>query len=117
MKAETVCQGCRLRFPHNLQATKRTSYNCSAECWSLFADVLGAEYNSVVVFRQVHQLTVDTYAVQHAGGEHPDKSVAIHLAGLYAAHTQRRQPADIAPWLQQIANRTSRWPHFPPLLW
>ncbi len=32
-----------------------------------------------VLFGRVHQLTVDTYAVQHAGGLHPDKSVTVHL--------------------------------------
>ena len=40
---------------------------------SLFEEVLAAEFQNPVLFRQIHQLTVDTYAVQHAGGQHPDR--------------------------------------------
>jgi Family of unknown function (DUF5946) len=89
-------------------------YNASDECWSLFTEVIGAEFSNAVLFGQVHQLTVDAYAVQHAGGPHPDKSVAVHLSGVYLAIERGIPPASIAPLLQQLATRVHDWPHFDP---
>ena len=78
---ESTCPGCGLRMPVSEGAAYDGYYNTSPECWSVYTEVLGAEYSNPVLFGQVHQLTVDTYAVQHPGGLHPDKSIAIHLAG------------------------------------
>jgi Family of unknown function (DUF5946) len=89
-------------------------FNASPECWSVFTEVVGAEFANVVLFSQVHQLTVDAYATQHAGGPHPDKSIAIHLAGLHFHYAQGVKPTSIAPLLQQLATRVSEWPHFDP---
>ena len=58
--------------------TNDSYYNASPECWAVYTEGLGAEYSHAVIFGQVHQWTVDTYAVQHAGGSHPDKSIDIH---------------------------------------
>ena len=83
---ETICRGCGLKMPaRTTSSTSRGYYNTSDECWDLYTEVLGTEYSNAVLFGQVHQLTVDAYAVQHAGGPHPDKSFAIHLYGLYLA--------------------------------
>jgi hypothetical protein len=60
-------------------------FHASAECWSVFEEVLAAHFQNSVLFGQVHQLTVDAYAVQHTGGRHPDKSVCVHLVGLCLA--------------------------------
>lgn len=43
-------------------------YNCSAECWSVCTEVLGSEFGNALLFGHVHQMTVDTYALQHAEG-------------------------------------------------
>jgi hypothetical protein len=67
-------------MPRQPGAARHAYYNASPECWTVYSETLGAEYSRPVIFGQVHQLTVDAYAVQHAGGEHPDKSVGIHLA-------------------------------------
>lgn len=72
-------------MPARKATTGRSYYNMSAECWDLYTEVLATEYSNAFLFGQIHQLTVDTYAVQHAGGPHPDKSVDIHLSGLYLA--------------------------------
>ena len=77
-----ICPGCGLEMPISQRDYDRKFY-ASAECWSVFEEVLAAEFQSAVLFGQVHQLTVDTYAVQHAGGHHPDKSVCVHLVGLH----------------------------------
>ena len=59
-------------------------------------------------------MTVDAYAVQHAGGRHPDKSVCIHLAGLCLTQERGIAPAEVPPLLQRLAGRAS-WPHLDPL--
>jgi hypothetical protein len=88
-------------------------FHASAECWSLFEQLIAAEFQNAVLFGQVHQLTVDAYAVQHAGGRHPDKSVCIHLVGLYLVLERRVKPVEVPPLLQRVARRTS-WPHLAP---
>jgi hypothetical protein len=67
-----------------------------------------------VLFGQVHQLTVDAYAVQHAGGNHPDKSVDVHLCGLYLVLVRGFAPARVPPLLQQFVGELDAFPHFVP---
>jgi uncharacterized protein DUF5946 len=112
---ETVCPGCGLRMPARKRSTtSRGYYNVSDECWDLYTEVLGTEYSNAVLFGQVHQLTVDAYAVQHAGGSHPDKSVAIHLFGLYLAMEKGIRSPYIPPLLQRLATVIEVWPHYEP---
>jgi hypothetical protein len=87
-------------------------YNTSPECWAVFTEVLGAEFGNAPLFAQVHQLTVDTYAVQHAGGAHPDKSIFIHLAGLHLVLDRGYAPMRVPPLLQRLARTVREWPHF-----
>ncbi len=115
--AERKCPGCKLRMPLQPQAAYGGYYHCSPECWSVYGEVLGFEFSNAVVFSQVHQMTVDAYAVQHAGGPHPDKSVTVHLAGLHAAHELGLHPMRIPGLLQSLANNVSRWPCFEPPAW
>lgn len=113
MTHEITCPGCRLRMPVNRSAAYTGYYNCSAECWSVYSDVLGVEFVSAVVFAQVHQMTVDSYALQHAGGPHPDKSVGIHLAGLHATFERNVPQSQIPKFLQRLAETIEVWPHYP----
>jgi len=111
---ETTCPGCGLRMPQRQSPTSANYYNTSDECWDLYAEVLGTEYSNAVLFGQVHQLTVDAYAVQHAGGPHPDKSLNIHLSGLYLALEKGIRSPYIPPLLQQLAEAIEVWPHYEP---
>ena len=88
-------------------------FNATAECWSVFEEVLAGEFENAVLFGRVHQLSVDAYTVQHAGGPHPDKSVCIHLAGLYLTQAEGLAPVRVAPFLQRLAARPA-WPHLDP---
>lgn len=81
-------------------------FNASAECWSLFEEVIAAEFQNPVLFAQVHQLTMDAYAVQHAGGQHPDKPVCIHLVGLYLMLERGVTPMEVPPLQQRLARRS-----------
>ena len=112
--SERECPGCGLRMPVTDHATYDGYFNTSQECWSVFTEVIGEEFSNAFLFGRVHQFTVDSYAVQHAGGIHPDKSVAVHLSGLYLSMVREVRPTDIAPILQKLATHTSEWPHFAP---
>jgi hypothetical protein len=113
MAIETLCPGCGLTMPAGT-ATAHGYYNGSPECWSVYTEVLGAEYGNAVIFGQVHQRTVDTYAVQHPGGSHPDKSIGIHLCGLHLVLDRGIPPPSVPPMLQRLAERVGTWPHFAP---
>ena len=109
-----TCPGCGLEMPLRENAVNGGYYNASPECWAVYTEVLANEYSNALIFGRAHQLTVDTYAVQHAGGTHPDKSMAIHLCGLYLALDRGVALTSIPPIFQQIAAETTQWPHFAP---
>jgi hypothetical protein len=111
---ESRCPGCGLLKPVSDEGTYDGYYNTSPECWGVYTQVLGAEYSNVLLFGQVHQLTVDTYAVQHAGGIHPDKSVDVHLAGLHLVLERGFAPPSVPRQLQRLADSVDVWPHFAP---
>lgn len=108
------CPGCGLVLPPSDTAAYDGYYNASPECWSVYTEVLAEEYGSAVLYGQVHQLTVDAYAVQHAGGDHPDKSVGIHLAGLYLMLECGAKPPEVPPLHQRLAQAVADWPRFEP---
>lgn len=101
-------------MPVDHGATYDGYYNTIPECWSVYTEVLAEEYSNAVLYGQVHQLTVDAYAVQHAGGEHPDKSVGIHLSGLYLMLEKDVASADVPPLHQMLAEAVAPWPIFNP---
>jgi hypothetical protein len=117
MNVRTTCPGCGDQHP--VGAMPYTGdYHASAECWQQFTAVIGDEFADASLFVRCHQLTVDAYAAQHAGGRHRDKSVAVHLAGLHFAFVRRVPPARIAPLLQRLARGVTLWPRFtPPTGW
>lgn len=95
-------------------AVNPTYFNATPECWMLYTEVLGTEFANAVIFGQAHQLTVDTYSVQHAGGAHPDKSIDIHLSGLHLMLEKGRPPTDVPRLHRRLAETVTTWPHFPP---
>src|ERR1041384_6466827 len=82
----TTCPGCGLEMPARPDAPPDGYYNTTRECWSVFTEVVGAEFANALLFGRAHQLTVDTYAVQHAGGPHPDNSPALCAAPRVDVH-------------------------------
>jgi len=118
-QTSVACPGCRLEMPRRPASQGHGYYNASTECWSVYTEVLGAEFSNAVLFGQVHQLTVDSYAVQHAGGSHPDKSVAVHLVGLHLVLERSVRPTQVPALLQTLASSVRAWPHFepPPAQW
>lgn len=111
---ESTCPGCGLQMPVSDTAAYQGYYNTSPECWDVYTEVLGSEFSNAVLFGQVHQLTVDTYAVQHSGAVHPDKSIAIHLCGLHLVLDRGMAPTSVPRLLQRLADAVQVWSHFPP---
>ena len=73
----------------------------SAACWALFGELLAREFGDPAYFR-VHQLTVDTYAVQHPGEpeRRSTQSVGLHLMTL-CIFLERGADAATGPKLHQ----------------
>lgn len=111
---ESVCPGCGLAMPFRDAVGYDGYFNTSPECWAVFTEVLGAEFGNAPLFGQVHQLTVDTYAVQHPGGDHPDKSIFIHLAGLHLVLDRSFTPMRVPALLRELVRTVREWPHFEP---
>ena len=112
--SESVCPGCGLKMPRRENALYDGGYNTSPECWDVFTEVIGKEFGNALLFGQVHQLTVDTYAAQHAGSGQRDKSVVIHLCGLHLVLERGLRPTTIPALFQKLANSAEVWPHFEP---
>lgn len=111
--ALSVCPGCALALPPSTTSSYDGYYHVSAECWSVYTEVLAADFSNVVLFSQAHQLTVDTYAVQHAGGGHNPKSICVHLVGLHLQIEEGLPGPMASRCIQRFASRRSTaWPRF-----
>jgi hypothetical protein len=108
--AVSACEGCGLELP--VQEGPTHAYlGASAACWALFGAVLAREFGDPAYFR-LHQLTVDTYAVQHPG--RPERrsirSVALHLITLCLVLEDGVEPRDGPKLHARLAKRGSfRW--------
>ena len=111
---KSECPGCGLQMPIKETAARHRYINASPECWDLYTEVLAVEYGDAMLFQQVHQLTVDSYVAQHPGSKHPDKSVGIHLCGLYLMLERDVSPGELPRIRQHLAERVEAWPSFPP---
>ena len=81
------CIGCGAHFPqaqsHEFQGPVHDYMDSSPACWYAYGQVLAREYENPGLFA-VHRLSVDSYAVQHPGGDSRQaiQSVGVHLARL-----------------------------------
>ena len=68
---------------------------CSPACWALYGELLAREYGDPTYF-QLHQLSIDTYAVQHPGvpERRSIQSVALHLITLCLVLERGAEPSD-----------------------
>lgn len=109
-----ACPGCGVELEASAGIANTSNYNASDGCWATYTRVLGREYADAPLFGRAHQLTVDTYAAQHPGGAHRDKSVVIHLAGLHLALESHWPLPHIPRALQRLAQSGKPWPHWDP---
>ncbi len=108
-----ICPGCGVEMPPGPDRYDGY-FNTNAECWSLFTEVQGVQYQHPSLRGIPRQLTVDGYAVHHAGGPHPDKSVDVHLVGLHLVLEQEARPDRVPALLKRLVDSVGAWPHFPP---
>ncbi len=78
---ETACPGCGALFS-TVEGPTHDYMLSSPACFAAFCSLLAAEYSSETL-REVHRLTVDTWAVQHPGD--PDDRRAVQSVGLHLA--------------------------------
>lgn len=112
------CIGCSALVPDSNGPT-HDYIGASPGCWQIYGDVLAREYGDPALMR-AHQVTVDTYAVQHPGvpGPRSSQSVALHLMSLCLVlergatpddgtqllmRVPRPQPRPVFPWLEPPA--------------
>jgi len=92
---KTTCYGCKATVPDK-KGPVHPYIGSSPGCWEIYGDVLAREYSDYR-FMKAHQLTVDTYAVQHPGkpGRRSSNSVSLHLLSLYLM-LEKRKSAEFA---------------------
>ena len=86
--------GCGLIGPHSTGAPP-AEHVASATCWRLYGELLARSYNNSD-YRGVHQMIVDAYAAQHAGGKsrREVQTVALCLMTLCLFCEDAVDPAD-----------------------
>jgi len=109
--APSICPGCGLRAPQGGIPLDRP-LNASPECWGLHAELVGFELNHPLLVGRYHQLTVDAYGAQHAGGQTGRIRVAYALAGLYLALEQGRSGTAVRALHQRMGRPDASWPDF-----
>ena len=62
----STCPGCGLTAPESAGPIPE-EHSASAACWAVYGQVLARSYTDPGC-RAVHQMVVDAYAAQHAGG-------------------------------------------------
>ena len=88
------CPGCGVVLPVHDGPIHRY-LGASAACWALYGRLIAREFNNAA-YASVHQMSTDTYAVQHPGG--PERrniqSVALHLMTLCLVLEKGADPFD-----------------------
>ena len=85
VRKTTRCTGCGSLLPE-IEGPVHEYVESSPACWAAYSEILAREYGDRELFRLVHRLSVDAYAVQHPGRPSPRsiQSVAVHLMSLCA---------------------------------
>jgi hypothetical protein len=96
------CPGCGVVLPAHDGPTHRY-LGASAACWALYGRVMAREFNNPA-YSAIHQMSTDTYAVQHPGvpERRTIQSAALHL--MTCASSWRR-----ARILWMVPDFTSAW--------
>lgn len=105
----TACTGCGARVP-DIEGPTHRYIESSPGCWAIYGEVLAREYSDYR-YGRLHQLTVDTYAVQHPGTPSPQsiQSVAVHLISLYLVFEEGRHCWETAQAMQRATSHKGRF--------
>lgn len=112
MRSRTACPGCGLVLPERGRA-EPAQLHASPACEAVLHEVLGFELQHPVMLRS-HQLTVDAYGAQHAGGSAPRIRIAYSLAGLWLALEHGFSAEDVRTVHRRMGHPGAEWPGFSP---
>ncbi len=103
------CVGCGAHVP-DIEGPTHRYIESAPGCWAIYGEVLAREYSDYR-YARLHQLTVDTYAVQHPGKPSPQsiQSVAVHLMSLYLVFEEGRASWETAQVMQRAASQKGRF--------
>lgn len=106
-RAMSRCQGCGLVLPER-SGPAHPYIGASPACWALYGELLAREYSDRA-YARFHQLTVDTYAVQHPGvpERRAIQSVGLHLVTLCLVLEDGADPREGAMIHKRLARRAS----------
>jgi hypothetical protein len=110
--SDSTCPGCGVTLPAIDWKLDRP-FNASPECWQLSGEVIGFELNHPSLAGRFHQLTVDAYGAQHAGGDTGYIRAAYSLVGLYLAIEREMGGVDVRSAHQRMGHPDATWPPFP----
>jgi hypothetical protein len=111
MTATSTCPGCGLELPSTGLPVNRRS-NASHECIQVKGEVAGFELDNLVQLGRLHQLTVDAYGAQHAGGQGSGIRVAYSLVGLQLALERGFTGLQVRDLHQRMGKPGPDWPRF-----
>jgi hypothetical protein len=101
----SACPGCGLVQPEH-SGPAHPYIGASPACWALYGRLMAREFSDLALFR-VHQMSTDTYAVQHPGS--PERrsiqSVALHLMTLCLVVERGADPLDGSRLHNRMAGR------------
>lgn len=112
MLGSEACPGCGVVLPA-VRSGEPSHLHASEACAAVQAEVLGYACEHPVMLRY-HQLTVDTYGAQHAGGDTPLIRVGYSLAGLWLALEHGFSGEDVRAVHRRMGRPTAGWPAFRP---
>lgn len=90
--AAVLCMWCKGNF-EPIDGPVHEYIESTPGCWSTYSKVLAVEYENYQELRDVHRLTVDTYAVQHPG-QPSRKSIQSVWGHLVAQHLYLKRGLD-----------------------
>lgn len=108
-----ACPGCGLVLPP-VDTPTHPYIGASPSCWALYAELLARDYADWDP--EVHRLAVDTYAVQHPGGDdrRARQSVAYHLTAMHLVLERGLRDAEVVAFLRRGTATTAEFPRLEP---
>ena len=110
----TTCPGCGLVLARRDDAPPPRRQHASPECLALLGEVSGREIEHAALLGPWHQMTVDAYGAQHAGGATPPIGPAFALLGLCLALERGRSGLEVRAAHGYLARTKRAWPSFVP---
>lgn len=111
LPARSVCPGCGLvADPGGIPLDR--PLNASPECWALHAELAGFELRDPSLVGRFHQMTVDAYGAQHAGGPTSPIRVAYSLVGLHLAFERGWTGVKVRDFHARMGRPEASWPTF-----